>query len=129
MTTPLKILGLCGSLRQGSYNQAALRAAQELAPAAGMTIESADISDLPLYNEDIRAQGFPPPVERLRKQIREADGLLFVTPEYNSSLPPLVKNSIDWVSRVTDGQDMVVALKSGNFGASDFFVKAWNLLR
>lgn len=99
MTTPLKILGLCGSLRQGSYNQAALRVAQELAPAAGMIIESADISELPLYDEDVRAQGFPAPVERLRKQIREADGLLFVTPEYNYSIPGVLKNAIDWASR------------------------------
>lgn len=99
MTTPLKILGLCGSLRQGSYNQAVLRVAQELAPAAGLSIESAEISDLPLYNEDVRAQGFPPPVERLRKQIRAADGFLFVTPEYNYSIPGVLKNAIDWASR------------------------------
>ncbi|MEA3220738.1 NADPH-dependent FMN reductase [Immundisolibacter sp.] len=99
MTTPLKILGLCGSLRQGSFNQAALRVAQELAPAAGLSIESADIADVPLYNEDVYAQGFPPPVERLREQIRAADGLLFVTPEYNYSIPGVLKNAIDWVSR------------------------------
>ena len=99
MTTPLKILGLCGSLRQGSFNQAALRVAQELAPAAGLSIESADITDVPLYNEDVYAQGFPPPVERLREQIRAADGLLFVTPEYNYSIPGVLKNAIDWVSR------------------------------
>ena len=99
MTMPLKILGLCGSLRQGSYNQAVLRVAQELAPAAGLSIESAEIADVPLYNEDVYAQGFPPPVERLREQIRAADGLLFVTPEYNYSIPGMLKNAIDWVSR------------------------------
>lgn len=68
MTTPLKILGLCGSLRQGSFNQAALRVAQELAPAAGLVIDSADLAGVPLYDEDVYAQGFPPPVERLREQ-------------------------------------------------------------
>ena len=99
MTTSLKVLGLCGSLRQASYNLAALRAAQALAPGAGMQIDIADISDLPLYNEDVYAQGFPAPVERLRNQIRAADALLFVTPEYNYSMPGVLKNAIDWASR------------------------------
>ncbi|MGB5235639.1 MAG: NADPH-dependent FMN reductase [Candidatus Macondimonas sp.] len=99
MTTSLKVLGLCGSLRQASYNLATLRAAQALAPGAGMQIDIADISDLPLYNEDVYAQGFPAPVERLRNQIRAADALLFVTPEYNYSMPGVLKNAIDWASR------------------------------
>lgn len=99
MTTPLSVLGLCGSLRQASYNLAALRAAQALAPGAGMRIDIADISDLPLYNEDVYAQGFPAPVERLRNRIRAADALLFVTPEYNYSMPGVLKNAIDWASR------------------------------
>ena len=99
MTTTLNVLGLCGSLRQASYNMAALRAAQALAPGAGMQIDIADISDLPPYNEDVYAQGFPAPVERLRNQIRAADALLFVTPEYNYSMPGVLKNAIDWASR------------------------------
>jgi len=99
MTTPLNVLGLCGSLRQASYNMAALRAAQALAPGAGIQIDIADISDLPPYNEDVYAQGFPAPVERLRSQIRAADALLFVTPEYNYSMPGVLKNAIDWASR------------------------------
>ncbi|MGH8583896.1 MAG: NADPH-dependent FMN reductase [Gammaproteobacteria bacterium] len=102
MTTAIKVLGICGSLRQASYNAAALRAARELAPAAGIMIETADISDLPLYNEDLRAQGFPVPAERLREQIRVADALLFVTPEYNYSIPGVLKNAIDWASRPPD---------------------------
>ncbi len=65
-------------------------------------IETADISDLPLYNEDLRAQGFPGPGERLREQIRLADALLFVTPEYNYSIPGVLKNAIDWASRPPD---------------------------
>ena len=67
-----------------------------------MTIETADISAFPLYNEDVRARGFPPPVEKLRKQIKEADALLFATPEYNYSISGVLKNAIDWASRPPD---------------------------
>lgn len=95
------VLGISGSLRRGSFNTAALRAAQELAPE-GMTIERCDISTLPLYNEDLRGAGFPPPVQRLRDQIAAADALLFVTPEYNYSMPGVLKNAIDWASRPPD---------------------------
>ena len=95
---PIKILGISGSLRKGSFNTAALRAAIELAPE-GVTIIEADISDIPLYNEDVNAQGRPPSVERFRQQIRDADAILFVTPEYNYSVPGVLKNAIDWASR------------------------------
>ena len=94
----VRILGIAGSLRQGSFNRAALRAAIELAPA-GMTIEVFDIAPIPLYNEDVRQQGFPPAVEDLRRRIKQADGLLIVTPEYNYSIPGVLKNAIDWASR------------------------------
>ncbi|MBD2839906.1 NAD(P)H-dependent oxidoreductase [Pseudomonas sp. JM0905a] len=94
----IKVLGISGSLRCGSFNTAALREAMRLAPA-GMLIELADISEIPLYNEDIYAQGFPPSVERLREQIRAADALLIATPEYNYSVSGVLKNTIDWVSR------------------------------
>ena len=97
----INVLAICGSLRAGSFNRAALRTAIELKPP-GMTIETADISSIPLYNEDVRAQGFPPPVERLRQQIAAADALLFVTPEYNYSIPGVLKNAIDWASRPPD---------------------------
>jgi len=97
----INVLAICGSLRAGSYNRAALRTAIELRPP-GMTIETADISAFPLYNEDVRAQGFPPPVETLRRQIATADALLFVTPEYNYSIPGVLKNAIDWASRPPD---------------------------
>ena len=92
------VLGIAGSLRRGSFNAATLHAAQELAPA-GMTIERYDIAPIPLYNEDVRQQGFPAPVEDLRARIRAADGLLIVTPEYNYSIPGVLKNAIDWASR------------------------------
>jgi chromate reductase, NAD(P)H dehydrogenase (quinone) len=97
----ITVLGICGSLRKGSYNMAALRTAIELKPPT-MTIEIADISQFPLYNEDVRAQGFPPPVETLRQQIKTADALLFVCPEYNYSMSGVLKNAIDWASRPPD---------------------------
>jgi chromate reductase len=97
----IRVLGICGSLRAGSYNKSALRTAVELKPP-GMTIEIADIGSIPLYNEDVRAQGFPPPVETLRRQIAAADALLFVTPEYNYSMSGVLKNAIDWASRPPD---------------------------
>jgi chromate reductase, NAD(P)H dehydrogenase (quinone) len=99
--TGMTVLGICGSLRRASYNMAALRTAIELRPS-GMTIEIADISAIPLYNEDVRVQGFPPPVETLRQQIKAADALLFATPEYNYSMPGVLKNAIDWASRPPD---------------------------
>jgi chromate reductase, NAD(P)H dehydrogenase (quinone) len=100
-TRGITVLGICGSLREGSYNMATLRTAIELKPP-GMTIEIAEIGSIPLYNEDVRAQGFPPPVERLRRQIKEADALLFVSPEYNYSMSGVLKNAIDWASRPPD---------------------------
>lgn len=92
------ILGIAGSLRKGSFNAAALRAAQELAPA-GMTIEIFDISAIPLYDEDVKAKGFPPAVVDLRAKIKAADGLLLATPEYNYSFSGVLKNVVDWASR------------------------------
>jgi chromate reductase, NAD(P)H dehydrogenase (quinone) len=97
----ISVLGICGSLRKGSYNMAAMRTAIELKPA-NMNVEVADISTIPLYNEDVRAQGFPPPVEKLRQQIAAADALLFACPEYNYSMSGVLKNAIDWASRPPD---------------------------
>jgi chromate reductase len=94
----VSILGIAGSLRRGSFNAATLRAAQALAPS-GMTIETFDIAPIQPYNEDVREQGYPPPVDDLRARIKAADGLLIVTPEYNYSIPGVLKNAIDWASR------------------------------
>jgi chromate reductase, NAD(P)H dehydrogenase (quinone) len=98
---PINVLAICGSLRAQSYNRAALRYAISVKPP-GMQIEVAEIGAIPPYNEDVRAQGFPPPVETLRRQIAAADALLFVTPEYNYSIPGVLKNAIDWASRPPD---------------------------
>src|ERR1700692_3023577 len=88
----ISVLGICGSLRKASYNMAALRTAIALKPA-NMTVTVADISQIPPYNEDVRAQGFPPPVEARRRQIAAADALLFACPEYNYSMSGGVKKA------------------------------------
>lgn len=98
MSNPLRVLGLSGSLRQGSYNTALLRTAIDLAPS-GIEVEVADIRDIPLYDEDLRAKGIPDSVQRFRDRIANADGILVVTPEYNFSVPGVLKNAIDWASR------------------------------
>ncbi|MBI4388279.1 MAG: NAD(P)H-dependent oxidoreductase [Candidatus Omnitrophica bacterium] len=95
------VLGISGSLRKASFNTAALRAAQELTPE-GMTIEIFDLAPIPLYNEDVREKGFPSAVQDFRNRIKAADGLLIVTPEYNYSVPGVLKNAIDWASRPPD---------------------------
>ncbi|HZT90381.1 MAG TPA: NADPH-dependent FMN reductase [Stellaceae bacterium] len=97
----ISVLGICGSLRKGSFNRMALNTAIELRPP-GMEVTVADISQIPLYDEDVRAQGFPPPVETLRQQIKAADALLFACPEYNYSMTGVLKNAIDWASRPPD---------------------------
>ena len=98
----LKVLGIAGSLRAGSYNRALLRAAQELAPA-GMEITTFDLAPVPLYNGDVEVKGDPEPVAALKAAIRQADALLIVTPEYNFGVPGVLKNAIDWASRPPRG--------------------------
>jgi chromate reductase len=98
----IEALGIAGSLREGSYNRALLRAARDLAPD-GLEIRIYEgLADIPLYNEDVRARGEPEPVVALKEAIRRADALLWVTPEYNYSIPGVLKNAIDWVSRPPD---------------------------
>jgi chromate reductase, NAD(P)H dehydrogenase (quinone) len=94
----MKVLGISGSLRQASFNTMALRAAQKLAPA-GMDIGIADISRIPMYNDDVRLAGEPTAVAELKAQVRAADALLLVSPEYNFSVPGVLKNTLDWMSR------------------------------
>ena len=98
----LHVLGIAGSLRRVAYNRMALRAAQGLAPP-GMAIEeypAEQLREIPPYDDDVRLQGFPPPAAELRERIKAADGLLLVTPEYNYSVPGVLKNAIDWLSRL-----------------------------
>lgn len=98
MSDPLHVLGFAGSLRKGSYNRAALGAAGELLPE-GMTLEIFDISEIPLYNADLEAEGIPAPVQAFKDRIAAADALLIATPECNYSFPGVLKNAIDWASR------------------------------
>ncbi len=99
MASPdLKVIALSGSLRAASYNTAALRAAQEVAPD-GMSIEIAAIADIPFYNGDVQAAGIPGTVMALAEQLRAADALLICSPEYNYSISGVLKNTIDWLSR------------------------------
>jgi NAD(P)H-dependent FMN reductase len=94
-----KIIGLAGSLRKNSFNASLLRAAKEHSPA-GLELEIATISGIPLYDGDVEAeQGVPPVVAELKERIASAQGLLLVTPEYNTSMPGVFKNAIDWLSR------------------------------
>ncbi len=95
---PLRIVGISGSLRSGSYNTALLRAAAELMPSH-MAIEFGEIGDVPLYNRDVEVVGVPEPVQRLRHQVAEADAVLFACPQYNRSLTGALKNAVDWLSR------------------------------
>ena len=97
MAGSLKILGIAGSLRKASYNRAALRAAQKLAPQEA-TIETFELDGIPGFNQD-EERNPPPRVVELKRRIREADAILFVTPEYNYSIPGVLKNAIDWASR------------------------------
>ena len=95
----LNIVGIAGSLRRASTNRALLHAAVELSPE-GLRIREEPIGDLPHYDGDIDVDGErPAAVERLKRSIAEADGVLIVTPEYNHSVPGVLKNAIDWVSR------------------------------
>lgn len=93
----MRILGIAGSLRDASYNRGALRAAKELAPE-GAELEIFDLDGIPGFNQD--DEGNPPEkVTELKRKIRDADAILFVTPEYNYSIPGVLKNAIDWASR------------------------------
>jgi len=114
---PLIVCGIAGSLRRDSYNRALLRAAGELAPRE-MEIRIFDqVAQIPLFNQDVEAQGDPEAVQALKDAIRTADALLIATPEYNHGVSGVLKNAIDWASRpardsVLDGKPTAV------FGAS-----------
>ena len=93
----IKILGIAGSLRKGSFNKMALKAAQALVPG-GATLEILDLPDLPGFNQD-NEKSPPAAVTDMKARIRAADAILLVTPEYNYSIPGVLKNAIDWAAR------------------------------
>ena len=94
----MNILAFAGSLRQDSFNKSLLRAASEASPE-GMKIEISDLEGIPLFNADIEAQGDPERVMEFKEAIRNADGLLIASPEYNHGMTGVTKNAIDWASR------------------------------
>ena len=98
MAATVRVIGIVGSLRAASYNGWLLHAAAELAPP-GLTIVPFGIAEIPLYNQDVEAQGDPAPVAALRAAVRDADAVLIASPEFNHGLPGVLKNAIDWISR------------------------------
>jgi len=95
----IEVLGLSGSLRRESLNTKLLHAAAALAPE-GVRIATATLHDIPLYDGDVEAEGIPAPVTALAERIAAADAVLIVSPEYNYSMPGVLKNGLDWLSRV-----------------------------
>src|ERR671937_1286428 len=119
----MKVLALSGSLRRESHNTKLLRAAQELAPP-GLVFERYDeLESVPPYNEDRDTETPPLAVERLRRQIEDADALLIATPEYNASIPGQLKNAVDWASRPVRAGALwrkpvvVIGASTGMYGA------------
>ena len=104
-----KIAVVVGSTREGSFNRALSRLAIRALEAQGAEVTDVDLAgyDLPLYSAAIEAGAFPADAERLKRVFAAQDGLLFVSPEYNGSVSPLLKNAIDWLSRPTDGEGPV----------------------
>ncbi|HET6573544.1 MAG TPA: NADPH-dependent FMN reductase [Fimbriiglobus sp.] len=134
-----KLIGLSGSLRRGSFNTALLRAAAGLVPD-GSTLAVRTVHGVPLYDGDAEAaEGVPPAVADLKEVIAAADGLLLATPEYNHSVPGVLKNAIDWLSRppadikrVFGGKSVaVLGASPGGFGtilAQDAWLPVFRIL-
>lgn len=122
MPDSIRLLGLSGSLRASSVNTALLHLAGGMAPA-GVALEVADISDFPLFSQDLEDRGMPHPVRRVREAMRAADGVLIATPEYNYSVPGVLKNALDWISRpqsdsVTAGKPVAILGAGGRLGTA-----------
>jgi chromate reductase, NAD(P)H dehydrogenase (quinone) len=126
------VIGVSGSLRSGSYNTGLLRAAVELAPA-GLALEASSIREIPVYDGDVEeSDGLPAAAAALKERIAAADGLLLVTPEYNHSLPGVLKNAIDWLSRppkdikrVFGGKPVGLIGATPGRGGTRFSQQAW----
>ena len=121
---PLRILALAGSLRRGSWNRRLLEAARDLAPA-GVHLDVVDLGDLPLYDADLDTEETrPAAVRRLKQRVAEADGVLVATPEYNHSVPGVLQNAIDWISRpamkspLVEKPAAIMGVSTGALGAA-----------
>jgi NAD(P)H-dependent FMN reductase len=127
-----QIIGISGSLRRASFNTALLHAAAGLAPA-GSTLDIRSIAGIPLYDGDVeRERGIPDPVTELKNRIAGADGLLLATPEYNNSMPGVLKNAIDWLSRppkdiprVFGGKPVAIMGATPGMGGTRLAQSAW----
>jgi len=119
----MRVLGITGSLRRDSYNHALLREAAERLPAGAEWSEFDRLGEIPPYDADVEAEGIPEPVEALRRAMRDADAVIVATPEYNHSIPGVLKNALDWASRpagqsaLTGKPAAVVGASTGMFGA------------
>jgi len=97
----MKIVAISGSFRQSSINTGLIHAIQEIAPAE-VSVELVSYRDFPFYDQDINEQGMPEAVVAVGEKIRHADALIIATPEYNYSIPGVLKNALDWLSRLPD---------------------------
>jgi chromate reductase len=119
----MRVLGITGSLRRDSYNHALLREAGERLPAGAELVEFDRLGEIPPYDADLEAEVTPEPVEALRRAMREADAVIVATPEYNHSIPGVLKNALDWASRpagqsaLTGKPAVVIGASTGMFGA------------
>jgi chromate reductase len=119
----MRVLGITGSLRRDSLNHALLRAAAERLPAGAEMVEFDRLREIPPYDADLEAEVTPAAVAELRRAIREADAVLVATPEYNHSIPGVLKNALDWASRpagqsaLTGKPAAVIGASTGMFGA------------
>ncbi len=112
----MRVLGIAGSLRRDSYNHALLREAAERLPAGAELVEFDRLGEIPPYDADREEAGAPEPVEALRRAMREADAVLVATPEYNHSIPGVLKNALDWASRPA-GQSALTGTPAAVVGA------------
>ena len=119
----LTFLAIAGSLRRASYNRGLIRAAIEVAPAETKVIPF-ELTDIPLFNADVEAEGDPPPVATFKRAIAAADALVIATPEYNHCVPGVLKNAIDWASRparrsvLTDKPVAIMGASTGGGGTA-----------
>jgi chromate reductase, NAD(P)H dehydrogenase (quinone) len=119
----MRILGISGSLRRDSYNTRLLRAAALALPPGAELVPYEELAIIPPFNEDHESEGVPEAVKRLREQVAGADALLFSTPEYNASVPGVLKNAVDWASRPFPDNSLngrpaaVIGTSTGLFGA------------
>lgn len=119
------VLGIAGSLRRGSYNRLLIAAAAECAPSGMAVLPCNELGSIPLFDEDLESatDGGPEPVRRLRRRVASADGLLIATPEYNWSIPGVLKNAIDWLSRPASDEILVgnpaavIGITTGKWGS------------